>query len=296
MEKPKNSVLFEAFLKALYNVAGRRTSSNFADEAIGSTIKTLENRFNFMKFVTVSKSNVPEEGYAIHVSSDIDSIRPELLGKAIEALIRVVYNDLSEEAGLYFVNELKDQAGEEITRMISDFEVDLDQVQLEQHYAFRRRERKKVISETVTGGKLDGKKPDNLLGYTWNNVSHWKHEPGSRYCTLYDKEGRVLDRLNLDRIIQNYVERLSGYMNVDERTIQKESMVYEKEYELLKLLLERDMDAENAMHALKISREELNSMISRLSQMEMLQYVDFNTVELTETGIGLLAKKEEKKK
>ena len=277
MEKIRNSVLFEAFLKALYIVASRRTTSKYADESIGSTIKTLENRYDFMKFVNINKSEFPKEGYSISVSSDIDRVQPELIGKAIEALIRVVYNDLSTDAGLYFVSEIKDQAGEEITRMISDFDVDLDQVQLEQHYAFRRLERKKQ---------------ENLLGYTWDKVSHWKHEPGSKYCTLYDKQGNILDRLNLDSIIQNYVEKLSGYTDVDERQLGRELSIYEKEYALLKLLLEQDMDADTAMHQLKVSREELNNMIKKLSQMEMLHYVDFNTVEITDAGIGFLSKKD----
>jgi hypothetical protein len=294
MEKIRNSVLFEAFLKALYNVAGRRTTSKFADEAIGATIKTLENRYEFMKFVQIKKSSIPDEGFAIHVYSDIDTVHPELVGKAIESLVRVVYNDLSTDAGLYFVSELKDKAGEEITKMISDIDVDLDQIQLEQHYAFRRQERKKTISDAAITGKMDRNKPDNLLGYTWGVVSHWKHEPGSKFCTLYDKQGNVLDRLNLDRIIQNYVERLSGYTNVDEKIIEKEAMIYQKEYEFLSLLLEHDMDAESAMRKLKISREELNNMIRKLTQMEMLQYIDFNTVEITETGVGYLSKKEKK--
>jgi hypothetical protein len=132
-----------------------------------------------------------------------------------------------------------------------------------------------------------------LLGYDWGNVSHWKHEPGSKFCTLYDKKGKVLDRLNLDRIIQNYVERLSGYIDVDPREIEKESRIYEKEYQLLQLLLEQDMDAETALYKLKITRNELNNMIRKLSQMEMLQYVDYNIVEITDVGIGYLTKKDQ---
>jgi len=294
MEEITNSILFEGFLKALYNVASRRTTFKFADEAIGSTIKTLEKKYDFMKFVKIGKSDIPAGGYAIQVLPDINSVDSDLIGKAIESLVRVVYNDLSSDAGLYFITELKEKAGEEITKMISDIDADLDQIQLEQHYAFRRRERKKVISNEIITGKIDRKKPNNLLGYTWDNVSYWKHEPGSKYCTLYDKQGIVLDRLNLDRIIQNYVEKLSGFVDVDEKLIEKESVVYEKEYEFLKLLLEQDMDAELAMHKLKISRKELNDMIKKLTQMEMLQYINFNTVEITDTGVGYLSKKDKK--
>lgn len=296
MVELKNSILLEAIITAIYNVASRRTSNKFADESIGSTIKTLQGKYDFLKYIDVSKEDSTEGGFAVRISSDIDTINPALVGKAIEALIRVVYNDMNSEAGLYFVSELKEIAGKEITRMITDCDVDLGELQLEQHHAFRRRERKRSISEAVKTGKLTRGKPENLIGYTWHNVSHWKHEPGSKYCTLYDKAGNVLDRLNLDRIIQNYVEKLSGYIDVDPREIEKEASVYEKEYRLLKLLLERDMDAETAMHMLKIERDELNRIISKLSQMEMLQYTDFNTVELTDIGIGYLSKKEKNSK
>ena len=102
----------------------------------------------------------------------------------------------------------------------------------------------------------------------------------------------MLDRLNLDRIIQNYVERLSGFKDVDPREIEKETAIYEKEYELLKLLLERDMDAETAMNLLHITREDLNKIIRKLSEMEMLQYINYDTMELTEVGIGYLTKKD----
>jgi len=294
MDKIRNSILLEAFIKAIYNVASRRTSSKFADEAIGSTIKTLEGKYDFLRFININKLDTPE-GFSISISADIDNIRPEIVGKAIEALIRVVYNDIGNEAGLYFITELKESAGEEITRMITDCEVDLDQVQLEQHYAYKRRERKRVIAQAAKSGSLGKKKSENLLGYSWGTVSYWRHEPGSKYCTLYDKQGNVLDRLNLDRIIQNYVEKLSGFTDLDESELEKEASIYSKEYELLKLLLERDMDAETAMHMLKITREQLNKIISKLAEMEMLQYIDHNTIELTDAGVGYITNKNKNK-
>jgi len=294
LDELKNSVLLKYVLKALYNVASRRTSAKTADETIGSSIKTLERKFDFLRYVDINQVDFTEDGYTVSVSPDIDEVPPSHFGAAVEALIRVVYNDLSSDAGLYFVTELKEYAGEDIIRhMQQEFNVDFDQIQLEQHYAYRRMERKKQIAEAVKTGRIDKRRPQNLLGYTWGNVAYWKHEPGSKFCTLYDKQGRVLDRLNLDRIIQNYVEKLSGYTEVDLKEIEKEIVVYEKEYQLLKLLLERDMDAETAMHKLKITRDELNNMIQKLAQMEMLHYVSFDTLELTETGISYISKKQE---
>ncbi len=295
MEKLKNSVMMKYIINALYNVASRRTSSKMADETIGSSIKTLERKFDFLRYVHIDQSEITEGGYAVSVSPDIDNLPENRLAPAVEALIRVVYNDLSEDAGLYFVTELKEYAGEEITRrMQQELNIDFDQIQLEQHYAFRRQERRKQIAEAIRSGKIDKRRPQNLIGYTWKNVSYWKHEPGSKYCTLYDKQGNSLDRLNLDRIIQNYVEKLSGNTDIDIREIEKQAEIYEKEYQLLQLMLERDMDADSAMHKLGLSRDELNNMIRKLAKMELLQYINFDTLELTETGISYLSKKEKK--
>jgi len=296
MDQWKNSVLFESILRALYIVASRRTSQKTADEAIGASIKTLENKYSFLKYINASKKDISAEGFAINISPEINSVNKKSISKAIESLIRVVYNDVGNEAGLYFITELKENADKNITTMIKDLDIDLDQVQLEQHYAYRRRERKKNIEKMARTGQLDGKNPDNLLGYTWDTISSWHHEPNSKYCTLYDKEGNVVDRLNLDRIIQNYVEKLSGYVDVDPSEIEQETQLYEKEYKLLKLMLERDMDADTAMQVLNVSKEELNNMIQKLSEMELLQHVSFDTIEITETGIGYISKKEEKKK
>jgi len=289
--------MMKYIINALYNVASRRTSSKMADETIGSSIKTLERKFDFLRYVHIDQSEITEGGYAVSVSPDIDMVQESKFAPAVEALIRVVYNDLSEDAGLYFVTELKEYAGEELTRrMQQDLNIDFDQIQLEQHYAFRRQERKKQIAEAIRSGQIDKRRPQNLLGYTWGNVSYWKHEPGSKYCTLYDKQGNSLDRLNLDRIIQNYVEKLSGNTDIDIREIEKQAELYEKEYQLLQLMLERDMDADTAMHKLGLSRDELNNMIRKLAKMELLQYIDFDTLELTETGISYLSKKDRVKR
>jgi hypothetical protein len=290
MERMNNATLLSSALKAIYAVASRRTSAKFAEETIGSTIKTLETKYDFLHYVRIEKDQTPGKELAVHVFPDIDTIHPSRIGKAIEAIIRVVYGDLNEQAGLYFITELKEYTGEKIAKEISDCNIDLDQVQIEQHYAYRRRKKKQAISKGLKGGEHQ----ENLLGYTWNKVGKWSHEAGSKFCTLYDKEGNVLDRLDLDKIIQNYVEHLSGYEEKDPQHIEKETRIYEKEYNLLKLMLERDMDAETAMRMLRISEKELNEMIRKLSSMEMLHYVDYNTIELTDMGVNYLAEKEKK--
>ena len=292
MENWRNSILIETIIKAIHTVASRRTSVKYANESIGSSIRALEGKFDFLKHVSVRSSDPATGGFALTVSSELDGEDSGKVGRAIESLIRVVYNDMNEEAGLYFVKELKEHAGEEITKLILENDIDLDQVQVEQHHAFRRKERKKQIEKAIKSGKPVKKVKEDLIGYSWSEVGSWKHEPGSKYCTLYDKEGEIIDRLDLDRIIENYVEKLSGFTDVDPREIEKKTHIYEQEYELLKLMLERDMDAETAQHMLDISQEQLNEMIKKLAEMELLHYVDYDTLEITDVGIGYISKKE----
>lgn len=295
MANISNSIMVKELTKALFSVVGRRTSVKSADATIGSLIKTLEGKFHFLKSIEICEHNPADEGFEVRVSNDIDRIPHELIGKAIESMIRVIYGDLDEKAGLYFITELKEYASKDLIDSILRCGVDLDQIQIEQHITYRRLKKKKEIAKAAMSGKLAKDKPDNLIGYTWDNVSGWKHEPNSKYCTLYDKQGKVLDRLNLDRIIKNYVEKLSGYIEVDREKLEKETRIYEKDYNLLKLMLERDMDAETAMHVLGISREDLNEMIRKLSEMELLQYADHDTIELTDIGVSYLSKKEGEK-
>jgi hypothetical protein len=126
MENISNSVMLRAVITSLYSVASRRTSSKFADETIGTTIKTLEGKYDFLRYIEIDQDDILDGEFAINISPDIETVNPTLVGKAIEALIRVIYNDLSSEAGLYFVTELKKLAGDEVTKAIIECNADLD--------------------------------------------------------------------------------------------------------------------------------------------------------------------------
>jgi len=285
MDSYTKTDLVKKTIQCVYIVASRRTSSRFADDTIKSSIEALKDRYDFLQGVTLY-NEVPEESdkYVSFSSTSIEQLTLENIGKAIESFIRIVYEELSEEAGLYFITELKEYAGKNYTRAIGNCGVDLDQIQLEQHHAYERRERKKKLKQ---GGSTE-----NLLGYNWEKVSSWHHEEGSKYCTLYDEQGQVLDRLNLDRIIQNYVETLSGEVTADPVKLEKEVRIFEKEYNLLKLMLKGDMEADTAIKMLQITRDELNGMIKKLSKMEMVQYVTTDTIELTNSGISYVNNQE----
>jgi len=65
-----------------------------------------------------------------------------------------------------------------------------------------------------------------------------------------------------------------------------------EELRLLKLLQQKDVDANEATDALKISSQELDDMIVKLLNNELLHYVSENEVKLTKKALSYLADKQ----
>ena len=288
-----NSYVLGQILRTLYNVAGRRTTRSFAAKVIGSIIQTLTQKYPFLKYVTVNDRGLLVENEVIAISPDINNVSERELGSAIEAIVRIVYMDIIGKAGLFFISEIKKRAGEKLISTLKDYGVDLASLQIEQHYLYRSRQRKKRQS-----GKPAAKPYGDvsLLGYTWKNVSSWKYDPNKKVCVLYSNEGEVLDNLHLENIIEDYVKNLSQSTEDIPEELEEKFDLKEKEFELLNILHTRDIDAEQAIHLLHINKDEFDVMVKRLLEFELLQYSSFNVIELTEIGISYITEREEKTK
>ena len=291
MGRYTNSYVLGEILRSLYHVAGRRTSRGFAAKVIGSIIKTLEQRYEFLAYVRINDQGELIEDEAIAISPEIDSFNAELVGKAIEAIIRVVYMDIIGKSGLFFIAEIKRRAGEGlISELHTTFGVDLATLQVEQHYLYRSRERQQAKY------RKDRSTDVSLLGYTWKNVASWEYDPIHKACVLYNSEGEVLDNLHLDSIIENYVKTLAEDLEEIPEELEGKIDVNEKERELLQMLRSRDMDAETAVALLHITKGEFDKIVRRLLEYELLQHTSYNVIELTEIGITYLTKRDEAEK
>jgi len=196
------------------------------------------------------------------------------------------------------MKELKELAGEQIITELRNYGVDLALLQTEQRYMHRQHRKKKQQVHASKNSGDSGKHQDDvsLLGYSWKNVGSWKYDPLQKTCVLYTKEGRELDRLNLDTIIESYVTNLTEEYEDPSGEYQEDIALTEKEIELLNILYSRDMDAETATVVLHVSKIEFEHIVRRLLQSELLHYVSFNEIELTEEGITFLSEKENWKK
>lgn len=297
MTDMKHSEVMAGILHTLYNVASRRTSQTFAATVIGAIIKTLEQNYDFLKYINVENPEFTNSEITINISDEINTVEPSRIGTAIEAIIRIVYMDLVGKTGLFFIKELKQQAGEQIIMELRNYSVDLALLQTEQRYMHRQHRKKKQQTQMrKTGSGLEHRDDVSLLGYSWKNVGSWKYDPLQKTCVLYSKEGKELDRLNLDTIIESYVTNLTQEYEDPSAEYQDEVTLSDKEIELLKMLQSQDMDAETATVLLHVSKIEFEHIVRKLLQNELLHYVSFNEIELTEEGMTFLSGKENSKR
>lgn len=289
MAEIKNSEVLGGILRTLYMVASRRTSQTFAATVIGAIIKTLEQNYDFLKYINIENPEYTNSEIVINISTDIDTVEPTKIGTAVEAIIRIVYMDLVGKTGLFFMKELKQQAGDQIITELRNYGVDLALLQTEQRYMHRQHRKKKEQAHMRKIGEGEHRDDVSLLGYSWKNVGSWQYDPLQKTCVLYSKEGKELDRLNLDTIIESYVTNLTDEYEDPSGEYEEEVMLSDKEIELLKMLHSRDMDAEVASVVLHVSKIEFESIVKKLLQSELLHYVSYNEIELTEEGLRFLS-------
>jgi hypothetical protein len=181
---------------------------------------------------------------------------------------------------------------------LRNYGVDLALLQTEQRYMHRQHRKKKQEAHERKSNSDTMKHHDDvsLLGYSWKNVGSWQYDPLQKTCVLYSKEGRELDRLNLDTIIESYITNLTDEYDDPSSSYEEEVTLTDKEIELLKILYTRDMDAETATVVLHVSKIEFEHIVRKLLQSELLHYVSFNEIELTEEGVSFLSEKQNEKK
>lgn len=286
MSKVKNSILVTRVIEALFTVVGRRTLDSFGIQILKTTTKKLETKFDFLRFVSIHDDFFLNDGIKVTIDSKIDTIEPTRLGEAIDALISVIYMELIEtigdDIGLYFITELKDHLGDLYVDELRGCGVHFEMIQTAQHMRYQMKGLQPVPPSFPK--EEEQEEPE----YTWDTVSTWKYD--NNVCLLYDGQGKLLDTLQLDLVIEDYIERVTETKKHQLVSLPKTTMlkVTEKENELLEMMRRRDTDVQSAVTLLHISRQKLDTMIQKLLQLEMLQYISDNEVKLTQKGLQFL--------
>jgi hypothetical protein len=289
MSQLKNTILITRVIEALFAVVGRRTLDSFAIQILQTTIRKLEKKFDFLRFISIHDDFFLDEGIKASIDEKFDTIEPSRFGEAIDALIRVIYLELTEtvgdDVGLYFITELKDHLGDVYVDELRRCGVHLESIQTEQHMRYQMKERQ----PTPPLFPYPKEEVPEETDYSWDTVSTWKYD--NNICLLYDEQGKLLDTLQLDLIVEEYIERVTETKKHQTVSSPKTTMlkVTETEDELLEMMRRRDIDVQSAVALLHVSRQKLDTMIQKLLQLEMLQYISDNEVKLTDKGLQYLS-------
>ncbi len=289
MKKITNANLFKHVILTLILITGRRSSKTIACAFMDAIIQTLQEKYSFLTHVTIKDltyfEGVPKN--AIVIKTNIEKVSKSEIGEAIESIIRILCMDLEEESGLFFLKELKDRMGENDLVELKNRGVDIELLKLEQRHLHEQLERRKSLLNHDDDDYREDLE-DHILEYTWDAVASFKYR--NNVCFLYDKNGRLLDKLHLNKIIEYYVRTLTDF-GKDVKKM-NELQLTDKQYEFLQMLYARDLDVDSAIFLLRMTEAEFSHMVQRLLRHEILRHISMDEIKITEKGIQLLKERQ----
>jgi hypothetical protein len=127
----ENSKIVKKVLTTLLNISGRKTSKEHAVMIMGSLLKQLETRYDFLRNIKVKDTRFLENEESVNVLSDVNSISENEVGKAIHDIILMMNNSLGKNAGYFFYKEISKGIDDDYQTTMKNMGVDLGLMQLE---------------------------------------------------------------------------------------------------------------------------------------------------------------------
>ena len=127
----ENSKILRQVLEELIDISSRKTTEAHAVTVMGSLVDRLKKRYDFLKHVEVKDTRFLEDVDSVSIMTDVDTVSPTEVGKAIYSLIYLMNKSLGKDAGHFFIKELSRNIGDDFNNIIKDMGVDLSLMQLE---------------------------------------------------------------------------------------------------------------------------------------------------------------------
>jgi hypothetical protein len=132
MPVPKKSEIMKNVLRTLITISSRKTDLPYTIMTMEDLIKRLETQYRFLKHIQINDDFYNEQsGDIISVMSDINTVEPTELGKALHSIIDSMNRSLGENAGHFFIKEIRNKLSDEYLTLMRDMGVDLGLMQLE---------------------------------------------------------------------------------------------------------------------------------------------------------------------
>jgi hypothetical protein len=141
MPAPQKSDVMKNVLKTLISISSRKTDLPYAIMTMEDLIKQLKPRYDFLKHVQINDDVYNEEtANIISVMSDINTVPPSEMGKALHAIIDSLNRSLGERAGHFFIKEIRTTLSDDYLSVMKTMGVDLGMMQLESEIVRLERE------------------------------------------------------------------------------------------------------------------------------------------------------------
>jgi hypothetical protein len=132
MPVPKQSEIMKNVLRTLISISSRKTDLPYTIITMDDLIKRLETQYRFLKHIQINDDFYNEQSDdLISVMSDINTIPSTELGKALHSIIDSMNRSLGENAGHFFIKEIRNKLSDECLTMMREMGVDLGLMQLE---------------------------------------------------------------------------------------------------------------------------------------------------------------------
>lgn len=131
MVELENSEVVKNLLNILIDISGRKTDRGHAVFTLDSVMKKLENKYGFLKNVKIKDTRYIEDDNTIDVLEDINLVSLSEMGEALEDIITTMDLSLGENAGHFFIKEIRNRLNDEHKITISNMGIDLGVMQLE---------------------------------------------------------------------------------------------------------------------------------------------------------------------
>ncbi len=128
IELEKSDVV-KQLLKSTADVIGRRSSEDYALVILGGTIKKLQEKYDFLRFLQTKNTRYSEIENVITIDSSINQIDSEDLGKAMQEIVGMLVTAMGKNAGFFFVKEIKNKIGPNYGIALRNMGVNLDFMQ-----------------------------------------------------------------------------------------------------------------------------------------------------------------------
>jgi DNA integrity scanning protein DisA with diadenylate cyclase activity len=127
----EKSEVVKHILQKLIDISSRKTTEGHAILTIEELIKKLEEKYDFLKHVEIKDTRFLELDDSVSVMSDINVIKLNDVGRALSDIIIRMNIALGEDAGHFFIKELRSNIEEAYDPIIKNMGLDLGLMQLE---------------------------------------------------------------------------------------------------------------------------------------------------------------------